>query len=80
MRTQVLPEAEAVPVEQPEVTIACNVCGRTGGTGARGKLRVLLRRYAELALSPAWANPSWDDGHVHAECYLDQQLILSRRH
>lgn len=58
--------------------VACNICGKPGGTGARGKLRVLLRRWAELKVEPDWANPSWEDGHVHAECYLDQQRMLSR--
>ena len=59
-------------------SVSCNVCGRQGGTGARGKLRVLLRRYAEMKVEPDWADASWEDGYVHSQCYLDQQLALSR--
>ena len=47
--------------------------------GSRGKLRVLLRRWAELQVEPRWANPTWEDGHAHAACYLEEQRALSQR-
>lgn len=59
--------------------VACNICGKPGGTGSRGKLRVLLRRWMELQVAPRWANPTWEDGHAHAACYLDEQRALSQR-